>query len=261
MREPPYTTQLQAGLGLVAETRRLLESWEPGMVGQDLLQQSLASGHFPTMSARRLRNIIIEAFAPRYLANDAQPAQILKILLGRVQPVDWRQLLFLFTCRANPILADFVRDVYWTRYAAGSQLVTKGETTGFVRRAVALGRTSTRWSESTIIRISRYLLGSCTDFGLLGPMKADARGIIPFRITPITISILAHDLHFRGLGDNAVIRHDDWGLFGLEPQDILQEMKRLALRGEFIVQSAADITQIGWKYQSMEDLANGLAEG
>ncbi len=259
--EAPYTTQLQAGLGLIAETARLLELWEAGMSGQRLLRLALEAGAFPMISARRLRNIVIEAFAPRYLVDDAQPARVLKILLGRVPQLDLRQMLFLYTCRANPILADFVREVYWQRYAAGGQTVTKAEAEAFIRRAVARGRTTTRWSESTIMRVSNYLLGTSADYGLLGPMRADARAIIPFRITSATTAVLAHDLHFRGLGDSAVVHHADWGLFGLEAGDVLQELKRLALRGEIIVQSAAAITQIGWKHKTVEDLAHVLAEG
>jgi hypothetical protein len=259
--EAPYTTQLQAGLGLIAETMRLLALWESGMSGQHLLHIALASGAFPTISARRLRNIVIEAFAPRYLVDDAQPARLLKILLGRIPHLELRQMLFLYTSRANPILADFIREVYWQRYAAGAQGVTKDEARTFVRRAVSRGRTTTRWSESTIIRVSNYLLGISADYGLLGTMRADARAIIPFRITPLTTSVLAHDLHFRGVGDSAVVHHSDWGIFGLEPTDVLQELRRLALRGEIIVQSASGIIQIGWKHKTLEELAHVLAEG
>jgi hypothetical protein len=259
--EAPYTTQLGAGLGLIAETVRLLDLWEIGMTGQRLLRVALESGAFATISARRLRNIVIEAFAPRYLVDDARPARILKILLGRVPQLDLRQMLLLYTCRANPILADFICEVYWQRYGAGAQAVTKDEARGFTRRAVGRGRTTTRWAESTIIRVSTYLLGICADYGLLGTMRADARPIIPFRITPVTTSVLAHELHFRGLGDGTVVHHSDWGLFGLEPADVLQELKRLALRGEIIVQSASAIIQIGWKYKSMEELAHVLADG
>jgi len=75
--ETPFTTQLGAGLGLVTETVRLLDLWEPGMSGQRLLRIALESGAFATISARRLRNIVIEAFAPRYLVDDAQPARVL----------------------------------------------------------------------------------------------------------------------------------------------------------------------------------------
>jgi hypothetical protein len=259
--EPSYSTQLGAGLGLIAETARLLELWCPGMSGQDLLGLALGSGAFPTISARRLRNIVIEAFAPRYLVEDAQPARVLKILIGRISNQDLRQMLLLYTCRANPVLNDFVCEVYWQRYAAGGLMVTKNEARSFIRRAVGRGRTTKQWSESTIVRVSNYLLGICADYGLLGPLRADARTIVPFRITPITTSVLAHDLHLRGLSNGAVVRHADWGLFGLAPTDVLQELKRLALRGEIIVQAAAAIIDIGWKYKKMEELAHVLAEG
>jgi hypothetical protein len=108
--------------------------------------------------------------------------------------------------------------------------------------------------------MGRYLLGACADFGLLGAMKAEARSISTFRITPLVASILAHDLHFAGLGDNAVVRSEDWALFGLESEDVVGELKRLSLRGELIVQSAGSVTHVAWKCKSMEDLANGIAQ-
>ncbi len=258
-QERKYTTQLQAGLGLVPETLKLLAIWEPGMGGQDLLRTALASGDFPTLAARRLRNVIIEAFAPRYLTDNGAPAKLLKTISHRVPKEDFRSLCFLFTCRANPIFADFVRQVYWPRYSAGGTLVSKDDALSFVSSAVSDGRTTSSWSAATIIRVSRYLLGGCADFGILGVMKGNARSIITFRITLAVTAILAHDLHFRGLGDHALLCHPDWSLFGLEAPDVLADLRRLALRGMLIVQSAGGITQISWKYDSMEDLVDGIA--
>lgn len=256
-----YTTQLQAGLGLVPETLKLLAAWELGMDGQDLLKVALASGEFPTMTARRLRNIIIEAFCPRYLIDGGAPARLLKRVSGELTREDFRSLCLLYTCRANSILADFVRQVYWARYAAGGTSVSKKDALAFVTSAVSDGRTTTRWSGSTVTRVARYLLGACVDFGLLGAMKDSARPISTFRITPNVAAILAHDLHFGGLGDNALLRNLDWGLFGLEPEDVLGEFKRLSLQGALIVQSAGGVTQVSWKHKSMENLADGLAKG
>jgi hypothetical protein len=56
------------------------------------------------------------------------------------------------------------------------------------------------------------------------------------------------------------VHHAEWRLFGLAPTEVLQELKRLALRGEIIVQAAAAIIDIGWKHKSMEELAHVLAE-
>ena len=66
-----YTTQLQAGLGLVEETKLLLSLFEPGTSTSELYEKALSSGMFPLVSARRLRNIVAECFAPRYMKTDA----------------------------------------------------------------------------------------------------------------------------------------------------------------------------------------------
>lgn len=254
-----YTTKLQAGLGLIPETAKLLELWECGMDSRALLDRALDTGEFPSMTARRLRNIVSEGFAPRYLVEDAKPAKALKSLEDVLTDQDRKQMFFLFTCRANQILADFIREIYWPQYTAGSTSITKRDALTFVEEAVSHGKTTTSWSDSTITRVSSYLLGACADFGLLGVMKAGGRRIESFRPTSFVMTFLAHDLHFRGLGDSSVLNHEDWRLFGLGPEDALAELKQIALRGEVIVQSAAGLVQISWKHKNMEELAHAFA--
>lgn len=259
MTGQPYTTRLQAGLGLIPETTKLLELWEGGMDSRALLDRALDAGDFPSMTARRLRNIVSEGFAPRYLIEDAKPAKALKSMEDVLTDQDRKQMFFLFTCRANQILADFVREVYWPQYTAGSSSITKRDALIFVEDAVAHGKTTTPWSESTRTRVSSYLLGACADFGLLGAIQGGGRKIEAFRPTSFVMTFLAHDLHFRGLGDSAVLNHEDWRLFGLAPDDALAELKQIALRGEVIVQSAAGLVQISWKHKNMEELAHAVA--
>ena len=255
---PFYDTKLSAGLGLIQETARLLGIWQPGIDSAGLVKVALESGTFPAVSARRLRNIVVEAFAPRFLTDDGRTATFLQSVHGRIGSADFRSMLFIHACRANPILHDFVTDIYWSRYSAGQSSVGKDDAIQFVRRAVDLGRTRKRWSDIMIIRMSQYLLGACEDFGLLGSIRTGGK-ILPFRISPSVAVFLAHDLHFRSLGDNAVVRHRDWALFGLALEDTLAEMKRLALTGEIILQAAGTITHIAWKLKSMEELADVLA--
>jgi len=254
-----YSTRLSAGLGLVPETSRLLELWQPEMTTPALLKVAMDAGAFPSVSARRLRNIVTEAFGPRFLIEGGEPARFLKAVQGRIGTADFRHLLLVYTCRANPVLADFIREVYWTRYAAGLDTVLKDDAHAFVSRAVADGKTRLRWSDKNMLRVSQYVLGACADFGLVGGMRDGGRVILPFRITPVVSSFLAHDLHFHRLGDNAVAQHAEWMLFGLHPDDTLNELKRLASKGQFILQAAPGIVHIAWKVKSMEDLPDVLA--
>ncbi|PCJ05269.1 MAG: hypothetical protein COB16_16425 [Rhodobacteraceae bacterium] len=261
MSRARYTTQLQAGLGLVNETKALLELWSPGMTSSRLFKIALESGRFPGVTARRLRNIVSECFAPRYLVSDGEPAHYLQKLSKSLSTAEQIQLMFIFTSRANPILGDFVRDVFWARYAGGYQEISNEDARVFVERGIDDGKTSKRWSESTIRRISAYLTGCCADYGLLERGSKSRRKMLPFRISPSIAAYLAYELHFQGNGDNAVLNHKDWHLFGLDRDDVAEEMKRLSLNGLLIIQSAGEVVRISWKQNNMEELCDVLTQG
>ena len=145
-----YTTRLGAGLGVIEETRTLLELWKPGVTASQLFQCALNSGVFPNMSARRLRNFVFECFAPRYLVTNDYPIGILKTLLPFLSLTEFTQLLFLFTCRANLVLADFVRQVYWQRYCSGREAISNEDARDFVTEAIKQGKTAKPWSNNMI---------------------------------------------------------------------------------------------------------------
>lgn len=255
-----YTTKLGAGLGLIEETNALLALWSPGMSTGDLHRVALASGRFPTVTARRLRNIVMECFAPRYLVCGGAPAMHLKQLATAFTPLEVQQLMFIYTCRANCILGDFVRQVYWTRYAGGYATLTNDDARGFIQRAIDDEKTSMRWADTMVSRVSAYLVGCCADYGLLERGRRSDRKILPFRISPNVAAYLAYDLHLReGAGDNRLLDHEDWQLFGLSRQDVLEELKRVGLRGLLIVQAAGNAVRISWKYADMEALCDVLA--
>lgn len=259
--EPIYNVQLTIGLGLIDETRSLLDLWEPGMSASALREVALASGHFPTITARRLLNIVKQAFALRYLVDGGKPAAHLKCLKDKLPANELTQFFLLYTCRANLILSDFIRGIYWERYASGAAEISNFDAEKFVRRAIDDGKTQKRWEEKTIKNMAGYLTGCCADYGLLEKGRKNVRRILPFRISSSMVGYLAYDLHSSGLGDNAILGHSDWQLFGLSVDDVREELKRLALKGYFILQSAGDVTRFSWKFENMEELCDVLAQG
>lgn len=258
-QKPFYTTQLQAGLGLVDETRILLDLFEADMTTGELYTKALDSGLFPSISARRLRNVITECFAPRYLRPPAT-TQHLKKLNNKGMTSILKQLFFLYTVRANQILADFIRENFWECYQSGRDSINIQDARDFVNNAIQEGKTQKPWSDTTIRRISSYLIGCCADFGLLSSARQSTRKILPFRIHEQTAAYLAYDLHFIGLGDNSVVAHPDWQLFGLDKNDVRDELKRLSLKGLLIFQSAGDVSRISWQYKTMEDVIDVIAK-
>jgi hypothetical protein len=254
-----YTTRLQAGLGLIQETRVLLELWQPGMDARGLQVSALHSGQFPNVSARRLRNVVAEGFAPRYLTDKSLPALLLKQFLPLLSQAEFEQLLFVYTCRANPILGDFTRDVYWPAYCASHGSLSNEQARNFVADAQHNGKTNKPWSDTTIRRVAGYLTGCLADFGLLEPGRKSSRRFLPYHPHARSLTLLAYEMHFTGWGDNQILSHPDWGLLGQERADMLEQFKRLSLKGWVIYQSAGGATRISWPCNSMEDLQRVLA--
>ena len=259
--ERKYTTQLQAGLGSIPETLALLRLWEPGMNSARLADRAIETGLFSRTTARRARNLVAEMFAPRYLDNGGAAASRLKWLLERNYPYELMiQIFFLQTARAQKIFGDFVLEVYWPRYSAGANVISKTDAERFIYRALDTGRMQKRWSESTIRRVSGYLLGCCVDFGLLAEGGRMERTIKRFSIRTDMALYLAHDLHFAGLSDMAVVNHYDWRLFGLEAQEVLNLMRKLGHDSHLMIQSSIDLIQISWKYLTMGECLNALTQ-
>lgn len=261
VRDKAYTVRLGAGLGMIEETMLLLDLWHQGMDTGTLTRRARESGRFPSMSASRLENLVSDGFALRYLVDGGAPARLLKALAPLIARRELEQLMFLYTCRAHAILADYVREVYWRAYAAGRDSLDTEAARVFIARANQDGKTTTPWSDSTITRAARYVTGCCADFGLLERGQRTVRRILPYRIEPRVVAVLAHDLHVAGLGDNRLLSDADWALFGLEPNDVLSELKRMALKGAIIVQTAGGVTHIGWQYKTIDEVIDAIAHG
>lgn len=257
-RKPVYTTQLSAGLGLVDETKLLLSLCQKDPSTNQLYKKALESGLFPTVSARRLRKIVAECFAPRYIKTGV--AQYLKPLSENLPSSAINQLFLIYTANANDILQDFIQEIYWECYSGGSDSLSTDEAKDFVVRAIREGKATKPWSDIMIKRVSSYLIGCCADYGLLSSGRGPRRTIQPVRIQEFAALFLAYKLHFDGKGDNAVTNHKAWALFGLNGFDVREELKCLAKNGWLIVQSASDVTCISWQLKTMEAVVDVITQ-
>lgn len=253
-----YTTQLGAGLGLVNETKLLLEIYEPDMTVSELYEEALSSGLFPMVTARRLRNIIAECFSPRYIKTNV--AIHLKKLAPVISSQDINQLFLIHTAQANKVLQDFIIEVYWNRYSGGHDTITTEDARDFMAHAIDEGKTQKPWADSVVKRVSSYIIGCCADYNLLSSGRSPTRTIQPIRIHLKTSLYLAHFLHFNGLGDNAIISHESWKLFGMQPNEVRDELRMLAKNNWLIVQSAGDVTRISWQFKKMEEVIDVIAQ-
>jgi BrxA len=256
----PYSTELRKGRGAVAETLTLLGSWEPGMPSTELQALAVEQGIFGSSSAKRAQDLVSVVFARRYLADGGEPATYLKYLLecGADRAV-LRQLMLVYTARRNPVLRDFISEVFWPAFAAGAEALRIGEAEGFLKRAAVDGRIARPWSEVMRKRIAGDLLSTLADFGLLEDLKRPTKPIRSYRLLPDTVLFLAHEIHLKGFSDNSILESPDWRLFGLAREDVVQQLDKVSRAGHYILQYSGDLLRISWRYQTMEECLDAIA--
>jgi hypothetical protein len=246
---------------MIDETIDLFRLWQHGDTPKQLRDKAIGTGIFSRATARRARNIVIEMFAPRFLADGGKSATQLKYLVeSNLAADDLTQLFFLHTARAQRILFDFVTDVYWPRYRAGATRLGRVDAETFIHSSLDNGKMDKRWTESMIQRVAGYLLGCCADFGLLSNAKKSERSVKRFSIRPKVALYLTYGLHFSGLTDFALTRHPDWRLFGFDAHETVTQIKALAHDGHLIIQATTDLVHIAWRYRSMEECVRAIAQ-
>lgn len=259
MTSKKYTTELSKGQGMMQETLAILNLWTPSMSVAELKSTAVQKGAIGRATALRVQDIVGRVFAARYLRDHAKPALYIKNLLDQGIPVNrLNQIFLIYTARAHDILHDFITEMYWGKYEAGATVITRQDALEFIDRAANNGIVTPRWSEKMMHRVARYLTGCLTDFQMAGKDRGGKREIIPFKVKPLTTVFLAHEIHFAGYSDNALIEYPDWRLFGLTPMDVRYELERIS-NGHFITQFSGNLLRIAWKHKTMEEALRELA--
>lgn len=259
--EARYSLELLKVTGMIPETLQLLQRWSPGMSAQELAQAAIPEGLLGKASASRVKDLVYQGFAKRYLRPGEHVARTLKNLVERGIPLTaLRQLLLLYTCRQQALLRDFLLDVYWPKSREGRSVVTADDIRGFILSAFGTERAPRRWSEAIVAKLTRSIPKCLTDFGLLGPYRPAGRDILAFRIEAFTILYLAYEAHFSGVSDTAILFLSDWACFGLAGHEVVAEFRRAAAtHDDFILQYSGELARLSWKHKTMEEFLHAHA--
>ncbi len=254
-----YTVIIGKGSAATNEIRTCLQYWEPGESYAELLKRVQQTDALGKRTARRTRDVIKEVFRPRLLTPDDRAARAMKQFIeSSGDPRTFKELVLLYTARAEDVLYDFVVLRFWPACRAGTLLITMDEVLAFFDEAVQAGHIPQPWSTSVQLRVARSMLGALRDFGFIREEKRGRREIVPYRMTDGGVAYLAHELHLCGLSDAAVVEHPDWGLFGLGRDQVLDRLDGLGPAAGLFVQRAGSVVRITWSYASMESLIDAL---
>lgn len=255
-----YTIALCKGAALVDETRALVQHWSPGEGIGQFVDRVLGENILARSTAYRTKDIVRRVFARRFLRPTDKPARRLKKLMGSTLPRNvFTEMLFLYAARADRLLYDFTTQVFWPACRRGRSVLTTDDVVAFLAEAAERGHIEQPWSAKVQVKIARGLLSTLRDIGFLREARRGHREIVSYHLSDEGVVYLAYDLHETGLSDSAMWDHSDWQLFGLDRGRVLGRLDNLGEEEGMLVQRAGSVVRITWKYQSVEELIDGLA--
>jgi hypothetical protein len=255
-----YTVAISKGAGMLDETRRLLEYWNPDEPLDDFTRRVHQEGLLGNETAYRTRDLVRRVFAPRYLRPTDKPARTLrKILQSNLPGRVFTEMLFVYTARRDPLVFDFTVMEYWPAVRRGRMVMNTDQVLSFLSQAQYDGRLDIQWSENVSIRVARSVLGLLRDVGFLGEVTRGRKEIVDYRMSDEGAAILARELHESGATDSSLCDHPDWGLFGMNPHEVLDRLDGIGESRGLLVQRAGSVVHFTWTVDSMEELIDVLA--
>ncbi|MDC3285357.1 DUF1819 family protein [Flavobacteriaceae bacterium] len=245
-----YNSNLLKGTGLIQEMLILIDAYDSTVPYMQFQERVVRDDLLSKSTENRVVDIVRNIFKDRFLGYELNIPEVLKEMREEYVSMSvLTQIFYVYTCRANKLLVDFIIEVYFKKLNYGYHNLKASDPKDFIKVALSDGRINTSWSESTISKVSEHIIATLIDFELIERNKT----ILNFSIIDLTANYLAHELHFRGVSDNNIWHHEDWRLFGLSPQDVISVFERLANQGTFIMQFSGEILSISWKNKSMNE--------
>lgn len=252
-RNVTYNSDLLKGTGLIQETIQLIDYYEPGISKQEFTAKVIDYNTLGKAHENRIKDIVHHVFYKRYLKEGEETVLELQTLRSKFVSLEQlSHILLMLTAKANPILFDFIVEVFHKEIKKGEQNLPNKAALDFIELAIKEGRIERNWAKSTKQKVSEHINACLIDFKLIDRNKQ----ILPQYIDDFVFNYWLHKLHFSGVTDNNLMAHPDWQLWGIEPQEWLQIVNRLSYKGFFVFQYSGELTHITWNYKSVKEFIN-----
>lgn len=229
--------------------------WEEGLKPMELTRKVLREAADVTKSVNSSQHFIREFFAHRFMTTEGLPwTRLLKRYARSMNNDLIVQIMYLLSARFDPMLRDFVTSFYWPQVNAGRVIFPESVPAEFLESAVREGRPGAVWTAAGFSRLKGALGGICAGFGLWRKEKKNYVAT-PLRLHPDMMLLLACELHDRGLSDEEVVSHRDWGILGVSREKLIDELKSSRYTSAFLVQSSGDLVSISWRKTMVEAAA------
>lgn len=253
----PYTAKIIKAGALLADTKTLLSYWDVEVSVQENMKRLRRENVFGKASRSRVEDVLT-IFRQRYLL-EVSVTQALVVLVKHPLPTAaLDRILYFHAASADRLLHDVVTELLLPLQAQGITDIHGSEVETALARWVSEGKTTSPWGDYTIQRVTRGLLSTLRDFGVL-------TGVVNKCIAPAYLPVEAFAYVMFYLKQHQpsgakLIDLPDWKLFFL-PHDGVERFLVEAHQQRLLEYHAAGtVTRLTFPVHTLEEYAHVLAQ-
>jgi hypothetical protein len=254
---PPYTSKIIKAGALLADTKTLLSHWDMRASIRENLDRLHRENVFGKASRSRVKNILA-IFRQRYLREESVARALVTLVEHRFPATSLDRLLYFHSARADHLLHDIVTELLLPLKVRGITDIEVTDVERVIANWAGEGKTTSPWGDCTIRRVTRGLLSTLRDFGVLA-------GAVNKRLSPayIPIEAFAYIMFYLKQCQPSgakLIDLPDWKLFFLPPEGVERLLVEAHQQGLLEYYAAGTVTRLTFPSNSLEDYAYVLAE-
>ncbi|MBN8636436.1 MAG: DUF1819 family protein [Anaerolineae bacterium] len=251
-----YTTIILKAGALLPDTVELFLNWDEATSIEDNLERLRNSNVFGKTTRDRVK-VMLRIFRNRYLLNKDLSDSLSVLAKTGTDITVLRPILYFFSVYADDLLRDTVLLFVAQRRAVGQVYIDTDDLKQELVKWIGEGRIHDDWSENTLTKVSRGLLSTLRDFGILE--GAANKKIAPVYLPIEAFAYLAYFLKTIDTSSDLLVKNSLWGIFFLMPTDV----ERLLVQAEQLqlltYQAAGSVIRINFPVDDLKEYAHVIA--
>ena len=250
-----YTSKILKATAQLDDTKTLLAFWDDDTSIEENFLRIREQNIFGKSSRSRIEDELV-IFRQRYFF-DPDLASALSILVKHnIANEVLHPILFFFSAKADNLLYDMTTDILQSYAMRGQKDVSIDEITREIRKFVDDGKTTSHWSESTIINVAQHLVAALRDFGILeGKVN---KKIAQFYLPNQAFAFVALYLYNEGNPGEKLVNQLDWDLFFLNSRLVERFFLDCHQEGLLNYHGAGSVIRIDFPTTSLKEYADVL---
>jgi hypothetical protein len=205
-----YSSKIIKAGALLPDTRTMLAHWDEACSVADNLERLRRENVFGKASRSRVEDILA-IFRQRYFGQAETGTALITLAHGALSAASLNQVLYFYAVQADPLLHDIVTEFLYPRQMDGRTDIHARDMQQVIAQWVDEGKTTTRWSDTTIIRVGREVMATLRDFGILE--GANHKRLAAVHVPIEVFAYVAFLLHHHRPSSTQLLNHPEWQLF------------------------------------------------